>query len=156
MPTWSAGVSPASRWPKTGTRRRDASAPRKCAPVQDPEARPKLEVEAPQACALGVKGSVFDENRQQNECPNNVQPFVPGQPEMAARNGNTLIAVEINRGRNSRGPGASVTPSQCRRRRCDCGCSRNLRLDLVPRHPRMRVSFNATLRTKSSTNTGFS
>ena len=34
-----ADVSPASRKPKTGTRRRDASAPRNCAPVQGFNAR---------------------------------------------------------------------------------------------------------------------
>jgi hypothetical protein len=35
----SAGVPPASREPKTGIRRRDASAPRNCAPVQGFQAR---------------------------------------------------------------------------------------------------------------------
>ena len=38
-PLGSVGVSPASRKPKTGTRRRDASAPRNCAPVQGFNAR---------------------------------------------------------------------------------------------------------------------
>ena len=33
-PPGSAGVPPASQEPKTGTRRRDASAPRNCATVQ--------------------------------------------------------------------------------------------------------------------------
>ena len=39
IPLGSAGVPPASREPKTGTRRRDASAPRNCAPVQEIKAR---------------------------------------------------------------------------------------------------------------------
>ena len=39
QPPGSAGVSPASRKLKTGTRRRDASAPRNCAPVQGFNAR---------------------------------------------------------------------------------------------------------------------
>jgi len=43
-PPGSAGVPPASR--KAENRRRDASAPRKCAPVHGPDARPLLEVEA--------------------------------------------------------------------------------------------------------------
>jgi len=94
----SAGVSPAGRWPKTGTRRRDASAPRKCAPVQGPDARPKLEVEAPQACALGVKGSVFDEkNRNKNKMnvPIMCNRLFRASLRMATRNGNNF-----NRGRN--------------------------------------------------------
>ncbi len=47
---WERGVSPASREPKTETRRRDAGAPRNCAPVHDPDARPMLEVEATHVC----------------------------------------------------------------------------------------------------------
>ncbi len=38
-PPGSAGVPPASRELKTGTRRRDASAPRNCAPAHGPDAR---------------------------------------------------------------------------------------------------------------------
>ena len=56
----SAGVPPASRKPETGTRRRDASAPRNCAPVQGFKARIRSGNSQPADANDTMKPSTFD------------------------------------------------------------------------------------------------
>ena len=63
-PPGSAGVPPASREPKTGTRRRDAGAPRNSAPVHGPDASPRLEVKASQS----VREKILAGLRQIKHC----------------------------------------------------------------------------------------
>jgi hypothetical protein len=119
-PPGSVGVPPASRKPKTGIRRRDASAPRNCTPVHGPDARPFLEVEVTHV--LIPTGKWYNASRRPR-LEHGFQPRLVIQPSFAherdsgvgrAIQGDGIIPNDINRHLLQQRPDNGIILSPCR------------------------------------------